>query len=71
MASTNQKYLDTNLYVTAEFTSGQDCVPAVIIDPSTNDYWDVTNSVIDNFVQEVKYMPAVVIDPDTGEPEKI
>lgn len=71
MARPNQKYLDTNTYLTAEFTSGQDCVPAVIIDPSTNDYSGVTNSVIDNFVQKVKYMPVVVIDPNTGEPEKI
>jgi len=71
MALPNQKYLDTNTYITAEFTSLENLWPAVIIDPSTNDYQGVVNSVIDPFVDKVKYVPVVVVDPNTGEAAKI
>lgn len=37
MAKPNQKYLDTTTYLSAEFTSGEDVVPIVLVDPDTGE----------------------------------
>lgn len=69
MATTDQKYLDPGLFLTAPFTSAVDAIPIVIIDPATNNYSGAGPSpIIDdtNAVSKEKYMPIVFVDPNTG-----
>lgn len=71
MARPNQNYLDPNSWITANVTDKGNVVPAVIIDPNTNNYWNSVAPVIDNVLDGTKYRPIIIVDPSTGDPVTI
>jgi len=69
MASSDQKYLDPNLFLTAPFTDLADAMAVVFIDPATNNYAGAgPNPIIDDAdaVDARKYVPIIFVDPNTG-----